>query len=483
MKNDLAVIDGSAAMDRGQHSVSPWTPERVDLLRRTFCKGASDDELEMFLAYCQRTGLDPFAKQVHAVMRWDGRAKREVMTIQVGIDGLRLIADRTGRYVPGRATEFEYDAQGHLTAAIAYVKKLVAGEWHETAAKVYWEEYAQYDKESKPLGLWGRMPRVMLGKVAESVALRRAFPADLSGVYAPEEMGQAENEPYARYPTAGVEVRPIRRALPAPEVVDHPGVGKVNSTTGEVVSTPAQSAQKPTGEADDTKQMKVYVLREPVGGEARYIGQTTLTLEKRFDHHFDRARAHPDRDLSRWLLHLKSLGLKPDMEVLEETMDASAEGRWIQRYLESGANLLNATRDGKGTGNGLGRGNTKPRHPIADIREQSAQQTASEAQGEPSALPAVAEPAKPGEDVSVKRTRCEEKFRAQLAIMDESALGIDDLELDMHTPFGFWMGGIADSTPLWAEVPLDELTVTEMVGYGRQLATAIHAAQKRPLDG
>lgn len=120
---------------------------------------------------------------------------------------------------------------------------------------------------------------------------------------------------------------------------------------------------------------------------------------------------------------------------------------------------------------------------VVSTSTQNVQQAASEPQGVPSAPSAVVEPAKPAEDVSVKRTRCEEKFRAQLAIMDESALGIDDLELDMHTPFGFWMGGIADSTPLWAEVPLDELTVTEMVGYGRQLATAIHAAQKRPLDG
>jgi len=55
--------------------------EQIDLLRRTVCKGASEDELKMFLWQCQRTGLDPLAKQIYAVKRWDKKQGREVMAM------------------------------------------------------------------------------------------------------------------------------------------------------------------------------------------------------------------------------------------------------------------------------------------------------------------------------------------------------------------------------------------------------------------
>jgi hypothetical protein len=132
-------------------------------------------------------------KQVYAVKRWDSNLKREAMTIQTGIDGYRLIAERTGRYCPGKETVYVYGNNGTLVSATAYVKKQTSdGTWHEVSASAFYEEYCQRTKEGKPMAMWAKMPHVMLAKVAESLALRKAFPADLSGIYTKEEMDQSE---------------------------------------------------------------------------------------------------------------------------------------------------------------------------------------------------------------------------------------------------------------------------------------------------
>lgn len=163
---------------------------KIELLKRTICKGATNDELELFIHACQRTGLDPFMKQIYSVKRWvDGR---DVMTVQTGIDGYRLIAERSGRYMPGRECTFSYDDSKNLISATSYVKKMdSSNQWHEVAHTVYWSEYCCKKKDGSLTGMWATKPHIMLSKCAESACLRKAFPADLSGVYTSEEMEQA----------------------------------------------------------------------------------------------------------------------------------------------------------------------------------------------------------------------------------------------------------------------------------------------------
>lgn len=175
-----------ATLDTKANSLVSPLRDKLDLIKRTVAKGATDDELEMFLHQCERTGLDPLAKQIYFVKR--GYAG----TIQTGIDGYRSIADRTNCYAPG-SERFEYRGE-RLHKAFVTIKKLVAGTWHEYEGSALWDEYVGLGKDGHPTTMWARFGETMLAKCAESKALRKGFPAQLGGLYTAEEMMQADNE-------------------------------------------------------------------------------------------------------------------------------------------------------------------------------------------------------------------------------------------------------------------------------------------------
>lgn len=160
-----------------------FTEPQIQVIKSLIHEKISDSELYLFLNQCQRSGLDPFSKQIYAIPR-GGR-----LTIMTGIDGFRLIAERSGKYAPGRQSTFEYDEKGNLISATSFVKKMTPdGTWHEVAATSFLSEF------NASSAIWKKMPRVMLEKCSECRALRRAFPSDLSGLYSREEMDQAIEE-------------------------------------------------------------------------------------------------------------------------------------------------------------------------------------------------------------------------------------------------------------------------------------------------
>jgi phage recombination protein Bet len=173
--------------------------EQIDLIKRTIAKGATDDELALFIQQCNRTGLDPFSRQIALVKRWSSK-DGETMTIQTTIDGYRLIADRSNKYAGSDDPLFdeglnEYQhmmtSRGTPKTATVTVYKLVGGIRCPFTATVRWDEYVPPTQNQR--FMWNRMPYLMLAKCAESLALRKAFPQELSGLYTSEEMAQADN--------------------------------------------------------------------------------------------------------------------------------------------------------------------------------------------------------------------------------------------------------------------------------------------------
>jgi len=177
---------------------------QIELMKRTIAKGASDDELKMFLQVCKGSNLNPFLKQVFLVPRWDSKVGAEIRAIQVSIDGFRAIAEESGAYAGNTDPEFEGEtnieystkSDGKKTVsapdkATVTVYKIVQGLKCEFTATARWAEYYPGDKQGF---MWKTKPYIMLGKCAEALALRKAFPKLLSGMYATEELDKGQTD-------------------------------------------------------------------------------------------------------------------------------------------------------------------------------------------------------------------------------------------------------------------------------------------------
>jgi phage recombination protein Bet len=179
-------VNGTRAVTQQQ-----FDQKQLDLLRSTIAKGTTQEQFQLFLEVCRHYRLNPFARQIYAVVR------QGQMVVQTSTDGFRLMAERTGKYA-GQVGPHWCDENGEWKDV--WLKKeppaaARVGILRRDFDQPVWgvARYASYVQPSGPL--WNKMPDVLLAKCAESLAFRKAFPAEMSGIYTSEEMAQADHEP------------------------------------------------------------------------------------------------------------------------------------------------------------------------------------------------------------------------------------------------------------------------------------------------
>ena len=206
MNNEIMVTQ-SLAIDYANREV-------VQTLKATVAQGLNEPEFRLFVDYCKSTGLNPFKKEVWAI-KAGGR-----LQIMTGINGFLTIANKNPMF---DGLECSVDDDENPTKAICKV--------YRKDRKYPSEGVAMIKEYYKKTPIWDQMPRVMLTKVAKSIALREAFPQELGSLYAQEEMPPEYRAPSVEViRPAAVPVQAVADAVYEPETE----VNELPEASGEV---------------------------------------------------------------------------------------------------------------------------------------------------------------------------------------------------------------------------------------------------------
>jgi phage recombination protein Bet len=245
----------------GAHPMD-FTEDQRQLIRDTFANGASDAEFAVLMEIARARKLNPLLRQIHFVNRWDSEKHRPVWAAQVSIDGLRALAERTGLYQGQDEPEFVENPDGTLKLCKVRVWRR---DWPRPAVGIaYWNEYVQTTRDkqtgkSRPTAMWARMPHVMLAKCSEALALRKAFPEDMSGLYTPEEMSQSQSDSSVARPQVEPRV-PARNEIPVRAVLVAPG----SPVPAPAAPTPPAMPPAPTLTAPRVERITSTTAAPPV---------------------------------------------------------------------------------------------------------------------------------------------------------------------------------------------------------------------------
>jgi phage recombination protein Bet len=182
-KSTPAMAQALSSVDRISPSSLNFTLDQVALIKRQIAIGATDDELAVFLYHCQKTGLDPLARQIY----FQKRGGKPVYI--TAIDGFRLTAARTGQHAG--TDDAVFDNEDKPKKATTTVYRMINGQRFPYTATARWDEYCPGPGQDH---MWKKMPCSQLAKCSEALALRKAFPAELGGTYVKEEMDQATSD-------------------------------------------------------------------------------------------------------------------------------------------------------------------------------------------------------------------------------------------------------------------------------------------------
>lgn len=205
-----------------------FTEQQKKMILDAFLNGASPAEAAVLMELARLRHLNPLTRQIHFVKRWDTEKNGWIWAAQVGIDGFRAIAERTGLYDGQDEPEFVYDdkSKGLVFCRVKVYRK----DWKRPAIGIaHFSEFAQLKKDGSPTRMWASKPHVMLAKCAEAAAFRKAFPEDSSGLYEEAELGDE------------------RELNPAPESSSKRGVDAVEEKVA------AKARTKPSQQTVDSK--------------------------------------------------------------------------------------------------------------------------------------------------------------------------------------------------------------------------------------